>query len=283
MGNYLSGRRRLRLRVEDVPKLDALEWCRANGQRIHARRTPDGDTYFVGMCPQCKRGVRALFRVESRVACRKCAGLIYRRDSERGSMAARVRSNPLATGEALQTLREFITTGDPAKFNDSMKILAASENISPLDRLPAASDAEAMLTEDLLSQILADDLQTATGLIEIIKGQILAGMENTTNRRGEPLEIAMRGDTLAKLSAAWATVSNVRSNRAGQVAQLLEKRGQSEPPKSIGDYLSEAMIKAGHRTPNGYLYEDLVKGHQSEEPIIYTKAQAEAQAEAKAS
>lgn len=277
MGNYLSGRPRLRLRVEEVPRLDALEWCRANGLPVISHRTPDGDNYFVGMCPRCKRGVRALFRVESRVACRKCAGLIYRRDSERGSMAARVRSNPHATGEALQTLREFVTTGDPAQFNDAMKILAASENISPLERLPAASDAEAMLTEEVLLRILADDLQTATGLIEIIKGQILEGVENTTNRRGESLEIAMRGDTLAKLSAAWATVSNVRSNRAGQVAALLEKRGQGNP-ESICEMLTRSMIKAEWRTASGRLYEDLVNGHQSEEPIVYTKAQAEAKA-----
>jgi len=254
MGNYLSGRRRLRLRVEDVPRLDALEWCRANGLPVLSHLTPDGDTYFVGTCPQCKRGVRAVFRVEGRVACRKCAGLIYRSDSESNSEAARVRSDPRATGEALQTLREFLSTGDPAQFNDAMKTLAVAQHISPLDRLPAASDAEAMLTEELLLRILADDLQTATGLIEIIKAQILEGVENMTNRRGESLEVAMRGETLAKLSGAWVTISNVRSNRAQQAAQLLEKRAQTEP-KSIGDMLSEKMIREGHICKSGIPYE----------------------------
>lgn len=257
MGSYRSGRPRLRRRVEDVPRFDALEWCRANGVPTVARRTGDGDPYFVGTCPKCKRGVWHLFRVEGRVACRSCCGLVYRSQSECKSEAARVRANPKATGAALQTLREFLSTGRPAQFNDAMKTLAVAQHISPLDRLPAASDAEAILTEEVLLRILADDLQTSTGLVEIIKAQILEGVENTTNRRGESLEIAMRGDTLAKLSAAWATVSNVRTNRAAQVAQLLEKRAQTGDPQTTRALMLETMKATGYRTPSGHTVEEL--------------------------
>lgn len=248
MGSYRSGRPRLRRRVEDVPRFDALEWCRSNGVPTVARRTGDGDPYFVGTCPKCERGVWHLFRVEGRVVCRQCAGLVYRSQSECKSEAARVRADPKATGAALQTLREFISTGDAARFNDAMKTLAVSQHISPLDRLPAASDAEAILTEEVLLRILADDLQTSTGLVEIIKAQILAGMENTTNRRG---------DTLAKLSAAWATVSNVRASRAAQVAQLLEKRAQEGAPQTTRALMLETMKATGYRTPSGHTIEEL--------------------------
>ncbi len=270
MGNFLSGRPRTRQRVEEVPRLDALDFGRANGLPILTRSTPDGEPYFVGTCPKCGRGVRHLFQVETGVSCRKCAKLIYTSESQRNSVADAVRRNPEATGAALQTLQSAVETGDKTKYNEAMKVLAVSQN-SPFDRLPAAADAEAIFADEIRNRIIADDLQTATGLVEIIKTQILAGLETTTNRRGEPLEIAMRGDTLAKLVAAWATVSNVRSNRAAQVALILEKRAEDVPAFSLRDSMREAMKAANWRTPDGYSLEEL-EGVK-ELPIRYGTAQ----------
>jgi antitoxin (DNA-binding transcriptional repressor) of toxin-antitoxin stability system len=250
-----------------VPRLDALDFGRANGLPILTRSTPDGEPYFVGTCPKCGRGVRRLFQIESGVLCRKCAKLIYTSESQRNSVADTVRRNPEATGAALETLQSAVETGDKSKYNEAMKVLNVSQN-SPFDRLPATTDAEAIFAAEIRNRIIADDLQTATGLVEIIKNQILAGLETTTNRRGEPLEIAMRGDTLAKLVAAWATVSNVRSNRAGQVAQILEKRTDSTTSPSIRELLTQSMKEANWRSRDGYSLEDL---ENADTPINYSK------------
>lgn len=267
MGNFRSGRRRKRERVEDVPRLDALNYARAHNLPTLERQTPDAQAYWIGTCPKCAKGVRDVFQVESGVLCRKCAGLVYRRDSEHNSVADIVRRNPQVTGEAMETLKGAITTGNPAKYNEAMKVLNAAQN-SPLDRLPSAQDAEAIVAAELQMRVIADDLQTSTALVEIIKAQIAAGMENTTNRRGEPLEIAMRGDTLAKLVAAWATVSNVRSNRMTQAAQILEKKAEGTH-ESIGEMMTKALIAAKHRTPDGILFEDLVNRANDDMPINY--------------
>ena len=157
-------------------------------------------------------------------------------------------------------------------FNEAMKTLAVAQHINPLDRLPSASDAREMLTEDVLIQILADDVQTSTGLVEIIKAQILAGMENTTNRRGESLEVAMRADSLARLVSAWATVSNVRSNRAAQVAALLEKRAQGEGELSFGQMMERMMKQTmEQRNERGGISLDELESAASDAPINYKK------------
>lgn len=280
MGNFQSGRPRKRQRVEETRRVDALDFARENKLPILTHSTPDGEPYFVGTCPKCARGVRFLFQMETGVVCRKCAGLIYRRDSEHNSVSDAVRRNPEATGAALETLKSSIETGDKSKYNEAMKTLNVAQNL-PLDRLPATSDVEAIFAAEIQNRIIADDLQTATGLVEIIKNQILAGMENTQNRRGEPLEIAMRGDTLAKLVQAWATVSNVRSNRAAQVAQILEKRAGNQTPDSIGEIFTQAMIAANHQCADGLSFKELLE-MKPEQANSHSKRPQRAQGETEA-
>ncbi len=224
MGNFRSGRPQKRRRVEDATRVGAVQWCRQHQGETVTRTTPDGNNYDVGKCPRCARTCRNFYRVGSGAACQKCAGLIHRSASQRNSHAEKVKAQPELIGEALQTMRAHVQTGDASSYNTAMKTLVAAQSM-PLDRLPSSDNAEAIFAKELRARILADDLQSATGLLEIIKAQILEGVENTMNRRGEPLEIAMRGDTLAKLSGAYATISNLRDNRATQAAQLIADRG----------------------------------------------------------
>ena len=250
MGNFDSGRSQTKRRVEDTPKIEALVYCRANGLPIFAREMPDGAKFFVGSCPDCKQPRRDLYNVENVVKCRDCHSLIYTRDSQSHSAAAVVKkADPqTVTGEALEAMSDFIETGEPSKYNGAMKALCA------LDRLPAAKSATDALTPELAKRVLADDLNGSTGLLEIIKAQILEGVENTVNRRGEPVEIALRGDTLAKLSRAYVTVAAFRATRAGQMLESLE--ADDNGPTSA-DRMAAYYEATDQRTPSGLRMADL--------------------------
>ena len=106
MGNFNSGRPQIRQRVENTPTVSALQWCRENGGEIVSRPMPDGE-FEMGTCPQCSRACRDLFAVELGFVCRDCAGLIYTAQSQSNSAAAVVRSDPNATGEALEAIQSY--------------------------------------------------------------------------------------------------------------------------------------------------------------------------------
>ena len=250
MGNFDSGRSQSKRRVEDTPKIEALAYCRANGLPIFAREMPDGQRFEIGSCAACQQPRRDLYNVENVVKCRSCHSLIYTRDSQSHSAAAAIKkADPVrATGEALEAMSDYVETGEPSKYNQGMKTLCA------LDRLPDANSATDALTPELAKRILADDLNGSTGLLEIIKAQILEGVENTTNRRGEPLEIAMRGDTLAKLSRAYVTVAAFRATRAGQMLESLE--ADDNGPTS-DDRMAAYYEATDQRTPSGLRMADL--------------------------
>lgn len=284
MGNFRSGRPRQRQRVEDAQCVNAVKWCKTHNGETVVRSTPDGAEYDVGKCPKCARTCRNLYRVGSGAACQKCAGLIYRSSSQRNSYAEKVKAQPELIGEAFKAMRAHVQTGDASKYNQAMKTLVAAQSM-PLDRLPSSDNAEAIIAEELHARILADDLQTSSGLLEIIKGQILEGVENTTNRRGEPLEIAMRGDTLAKLSGAYATVSNLRNNRAAQVAQLMAERGEKADRTNAREQMDEmheqalARVEAEIANPSPKRWYD--DGDEAQ-PIVYKAPPAIAVADSEA-
>ena len=259
MGNFESGRPQIRQRVENTPRLDALDYSRANGLSTVARQMPEGAAFELGTCPVCARACRDLFAVESVVKCRECHDLIYTRDSQHNSHAAAVAADPAsASGEALEAIQTYVETGEPAKYNQCMKTLCA------LDRLPTATAATHALTEELNDRILADDLNTMSALVEIIKSQIVEGMENTTTRRGEPLEIAMRGETLAKLTRALVMAANFRSMRANQMLDLIAARATPEERESLRDGLREAMRAEGYTMPSGHTLDELHAAQRGE-------------------
>ncbi len=254
MGNFDSGRPQTKNRVEETPKLCALEYARANGLPTFARQMPDGAPHYLGSCPECRQARRDLYNVENVVKCRRCHNLIYTRDSQHNSAAAAVKkADPAhATGEALAAMSDFIETGEPSKYNQGMKTLCA------LDRLPPADAATDALTPELAKRILADDLNGATGLLEIIKAQIMEGVENTMNRKGQPVEIALRGDTLAKLSRAYVTVAAFRATRAGQMLESLEN---NDGGPTSDERLAALYAQTGAKTQNGASMAELHARH----------------------
>lgn len=254
MGNFDSGRPRQRQRVEETPKVCALDYSRANGLPTFARTMPDGQRFEIGGCPACKQARRDLYNVENVVKCRECHDLIYTRDSQSNSAAAAIKADPRASGEALAQMGEFVESGEPSKYNGAMKALCA------LDRLPPADAATDTLTPELAKRILADDLNGATGLLEIIKAQIMEGVENTMNRKGQPVEIALRGDTLAKLSRAYVTVAAFRATRAEQMLESLEA---DDNGPTMAEIMGELYAKTGAKTQNGYSMAELHERHEA--------------------
>lgn len=254
MGNYKSGRPQIRQRVEDVQRIDALEYAREHGGEIVSRPLPDDRDFEMGTCPQCSRACRDLFAVESGefgFVCRDCAGLIYTAQSHSNSAVADVRSDPNAAGAALATMQNYVETGAPESFNSGMKTLCA------LDRLPTAARAAEVFSVEMSDRIMAADLSDATGLLEIIKAKILADLENTTDRKGQPIEVAMRSDSLAKLSRAFVCVSAFRAQRADQMADLMAARATPEERKSSADQIREAMQATNYKFPSGHTLDEL--------------------------
>ena len=251
MGNFDSGRPQIRQRVENTPSVCALQWCRDNGGEIVSRPMPDNREFEMGLCPRCKSARHELYIVEDDVACRDCHGLIYSSVSQRNSHAAQVRSDPNATGDALGAIQGYVETGDDKLYNQGMKTLSA------LDRLPSATAATDALSPGLADRIIASDLNDSSALLEILKAAILEGVEQTVNRRGQPVEIALRGDTLAKLSRAFVTVSAFRADRADQMLDLIAARATPEEHQNIVDQLREAMRAENYKFPLGHTLEEL--------------------------
>ena len=251
MGSFSSGRPQTKKRVEETPRVDALEYAHANGLPIIERNMPDGAPFELGTCPECQQARRDLYTVENVVKCRECHDLIYTRDSQSNSHAARIVADPRASGEALAQMSEFVETGEPSKYNGAMRTLCA------LDRLPTASSATDALKSELAERILTDDLNGATGLLEIIKAQIMEGVENTTNRRGETLEIAMRSDTIAKLARAYVIVAGFRAQRAGEMLDLIAANATPEERKSFADEIRETMEATNYKFPSGHTLDEL--------------------------
>ena len=258
MGRYSSGRPQIRRRVEDVQRVDALEYARENGGEIVLRPMPDGE-FEMGTCPQCSRACRDLFAVESGFVCRDCAGLIYTAQSQSNSAVADVRSDPHAAGAALATMQNYVETGEPSHYNAGMKTLCA------LERLPDAATATGALSSELGDRILVADLNDSSALLEIIKAQILVGMENTTNRRGESIEIALRSDSLAKLARAFVTVAAFRADRAGQMQELLAARATPEERQSAADQLRDVIRAEGYKFPSGHTIDELRAAQRGEQ------------------
>ena len=257
MGNFSSGRPQIRRRVEDVQRVDALEYARENGGEIVLRPMPDGE-FEMGTCPQCSRACRDLFAVESGFVCRDCAGLIYTAQSQSNSAVADVRSDPHAAGAALATMQNYVETGAPESFNSGMKTLCA------LDRLPTAARAAEVFSVEMSDRIMAADLSDATGLLEIIKAKILADLENTTDRKGQPVEVAMRSDSLAKLSRAFVAVSEFRADRTKEMQELLAARATPEERQNIADQLRETMRAESYVFPSGHTIDELEAARRGE-------------------
>ena len=263
MGNFDSGRPQIRQRVENTPSVCALQWCRENGGEVVTRPLPDDREFEMGTCPNpdCGRACYELYIVEAGALCRTCAGLIYSSVSQRNSHAEAIAADPVrATGDALNAIETFVETGDNAHYNAGMKTLCA------LSRLPDAATATAALSSELGDRILAADLNDSSALLEIIKAQILVGMENTTNRRGESIEIALRSDSLAKLARAFVTVAAFRADRANQMLDLIAARATPEEREKMRDGLREAMRAEGYTMPSGHTLDELDAAKRGEQP-----------------
>ncbi len=247
-GTFKSGRKRTRRRVEEARRVDALDYARETGGQTVPRSTPTGEKFERGTCPTCVRPCRDLFeRPGEAPACRHCARLIYAKGSQRNSIAASVKHAD--TAPALDTLRIAVETGDTARFNQGMKTLSAAQNLPPT--LPAAPAEEGDIFAQIQAKIVRDDLETTTEMMEFLRAEIMSGEENFTNRRGESSRIPTRPDGLNKLVNAYATLSNLRANRAGLATTILESRNENNP-QSIRAIMLDQMAETGHKSPTGY-------------------------------
>ncbi len=254
----MAGRKRIRTRVEDAQRVFGLDYARQHGTPVESRRTPTGDTFDLALCPLCARAARYFFTVEGVTGCRKCLNLTYRRESESNTIAEKLRQEPALIDEALNSLKSVLESPSGTEqpdFADAMKTLSAAAQM-----LPTESDAQATNDEvfaEIQAQIVGDDLKTTTEILAVIREKILSGQENHTDRFGVSSQIPIRPDALGKLVNAWATVANVRANRAGIATQITERRNLGEGPESVRDALIRGMKERNHRARGGLTLEQL--------------------------
>ncbi len=254
----MAGRKRTRTRVEDAQRVFGLDYARQHGTPVEERKTPTGDTFEVSLCPKCERAARYFFTVEGVTGCRKCLNLTYRRESESGTIAEKLRQEPALIGEALHTLKSALESPDATAqpdFVGAMTTLSAAAQMVPSEINTEATTDEVFA--EIQSQIVRDDLTTTTEILAVIREKILSGLENQTDRFGVSSQIPMRPDALNKLVNAWATVANVRANRAGIATQITERRNLGEGPESLRDSLIRGMKERSHRARGGLTLEQL--------------------------
>lgn len=264
----MAGRKRTRTRIEDAERVFALDYARNHGSAVETRQTPTGDDYETALCPKCNRGARYFFTVEGVTACRKCLNLTYRRESESGTIAEKLRREPALIGEALNTLKGVLDTPNASAqpgFDEAMKTLSAAAQMQPAQ--PDTQGATDDVFAEIQTQIVGADLKTTTDILAVIEAQILSGRENYTDRHGLSSQVPMRPDALGKLVSAWATVANVRANRAGLATQITEKRNAGEGPESIRDAINRRLKERGHRAPGFISLEEL----ESAEPLYISR------------
>ncbi len=250
----MAGRKRTRTRVEDAQRVFGLDYARQHGTPVETRKTPTGDTFEVSLCPKCERAARYFFTVEGVTGCRKCLNLTYRRESESGTIAEKLRQEPALVGEALHTLKSALESPSGTEqpdFADAMTTLSAAAQM-----LPSEAKTDEVFAE-IQAQIVGDDLKTTTEILAVIREKILSEKENHTDRFGVSNQIPMRPDALNKLVNAWATVANVRANRAGIATSISERRNLGDGPESVRDALTRALKERGHRARGGLTLEQL--------------------------
>lgn len=245
-GNHLSGRPRTRARVEDAPRVDALNYCRSNGLPTIKSAMPTGEPFEWGTCPKCEQPRRYLFEVDAATVCRRCAGLVYRSKSESNSVAGRVRSDPAkAEGLALGTMQNALNTNDGAQLD------RAAHTLEIVVTMPAATSGDA--APDFLGRVqeavLRDDLAKTSALLERVAARLFSGEETRVDKRGNVDKIPMRPDSEARLIGAFCSLSNLRANRAGLATQM--HAAQQDRPESLRDLLTRRMLEDDHKTPEG--------------------------------
>ncbi len=261
MGGFRSGRHRdKRAQVEDAARLDA----RKHGAGL-VRQTVAGTDAVreMGLCPQCRRPVRWLYKPQGEeAACRLCHGLIYRSKAENSTIADKVRKAPqlicIALDDAEQWL-EGVRQGhsDAGKLSNAMNIISAanSANIvpdAPTKAAPLSSETfDGLNVPDdatLQERVIAQDVTRATAMIERIESLIEGGQENHVNRMGEVQRVPMRVDSLAKLGHLWVALSNLRAARSGVATQITEARTKVEERRvDVMQIISDpASVEAVH-------------------------------------
>ena len=261
-GNFNSGRPRTRARIEDTPKVCALEFCRANGLATVQRETPGGEAFELGTCPKCAQPRRDLFQTEEGTVCRRCAGLSYRSTSESNSVARIVRRDPeKATSEALETMQNALETNNGAGLHKSAHVLSIAATQTPTT---ASSDAAPDFLARVQEAVTRDDLAVSSVLLERVAAQLLSGEETRVDKRGNIDKIPLRPDATARLVGAFVSLSNLRANRAGIATQL--HLAQDARPDSVREIMRAAMNDTGHKGPSGLTLAELDAAGRGEQP-----------------
>lgn len=266
---HRRGRTRTRARVEDAARVDALEFCRAHNLETVEKVTPTGDPFEVALCPTCKRRARWLYKIAPAVAqCRKCAGLVYRSKSESNSRAAKIRADPQAAKIAMNQISTALDTGDTAELDEGAHALQICATVTPPNDA-TAPDAEPqgdLSFAEVQNIIVRDDLKTATNLLDRVVSQLESATETHVNRRGDASQVAMRPDSVAKLVNAYATLSNLRANRAGiatVIHQTEQQREESGGGKTSAQLMAEHLARNDRETANGRSMRDLHARHEA--------------------
>jgi hypothetical protein len=245
---FKSGRPRIRDRVEDAQRINAAQWCRANKRPTVEKTTPDGNVYELGICPTCTQTRRDLFETASGVSCRRCAKLIYTTESERNSQIERIKRNPSAAAEAMETMKNALETGNAPALDESAHVLQIAATV------PAAPPANVEFAQ-AQAHVVTTDLVTATALLEIVTAHLTSGEESHTDRRGHSSQIPLRPDAIAKLVNAFCALSNLRANRAGIATQIVAR--EQSRPESFRDTMIAAMKEAGFKSKDGHTMDEL--------------------------
>lgn len=262
---HRRGRTRTRARVEDVARFDALEFCRANNLPTAEKSTPTGEPFEVALCPTCQRRARWFYQTAPETAvCRKCAGLEYRSKSESNSRASKIRADPHAAQIAMNQISTALDTGDTAELDEGAHTLEICATVTPT---PPPNDAEPqgdLSFAEVQNIIVRADLKTATNLLERVVSQLESAEETHVNRKGEASQVAMRPDSVAKLVNAYATLSNLRANRAGIATQIVAtERQREEGGKTSADLMTEHLARRDRETASGRSMRDLHERYEA--------------------
>lgn len=250
---HRRGRIRTRARVEDAARVDALQWCREHGLPTAEKFTPTGEPFEVALCPTCSRRARWFYKTAPDVAqCRRCAGLVYRSKSESNSRAAKIRADPHAAREAMQLMGNALDTNDTAALDEGAHALQICATITPTQPPSDATPQGDLSFADVQNIIVRDDFKTASQLLKRVVSQLESAHETHVSRKGEVSQVPMRPDSVSKLVNAYATLSNLRANRAGIATQIHSTQQQSEEGgESLGDLISRSLAASGHTTQSG--------------------------------
>ncbi len=253
---FHSGRPRIRERIEETQRLNAAQWCRDTGRPTVEKTTPDGSVYELGICPTCNQTRRDLFETASGISCRRCAKLIYTTESERNSQTERIKRNPNAAAEALETMKNALETGNAPALDESAHVLQIAATVPATP--PANVEVEFAQAQ---AHIVKTDLITATTLLEIVTAQLMSGEESHADRRGNVSQIPLRPDAIAKLVNAFCALSNLRANRAGIATQIVAR--EQTRPESFRDTMIAVMKETGHKTQDGHTIEELEEAQKA--------------------